>query len=29
VVKDGLIYFNDINTGLWITKLEKKERPVP
>jgi hypothetical protein len=29
VVKDGLIYFNDINTGLWITRLEKKERPVP
>ncbi|MFN0181927.1 MAG: LVIVD repeat-containing protein [Gemmatimonadales bacterium] len=28
-VKDGLIYFNDINTGLWITRLEKKERPVP
>ncbi len=29
VVKDGLIYFNDINTGLWITRLEKKERPIP
>jgi len=29
VVKDGLIYFNDINTGLWITRLERKERPVP
>ena len=28
-VKDGLIYFNDINTGLWITRLEKKERPIP
>ncbi len=28
-VKDGLIYFNDINTGLWITRLERKERPVP
>ena len=29
VVKDGLIYFNDINTGLWIARLEKKERPIP
>jgi hypothetical protein len=29
VVKDGLIYFNDINTGLWITRLERKERLVP
>jgi hypothetical protein len=29
VVKDGMIYFNDINTGLWITKMESKERPVP
>ena len=29
VVKNGLIYFNDINTGLWITRLEKKERPIP
>ncbi|MEO8449636.1 MAG: Ig-like domain-containing protein [Gemmatimonadota bacterium] len=29
VVKNGLIYFNDINTGLWITRLESKQRPVP
>jgi hypothetical protein len=29
VVKNGLIYFNDINSGLWITKLESKQRPVP
>ncbi|MBM4188113.1 MAG: hypothetical protein FJ206_12485 [Gemmatimonadetes bacterium] len=29
VVKNGLIYFNDINTGLWITRLERKDRPVP
>ncbi len=29
VVKNGLIYFNDINSGLWITRLESKERPVP
>ena len=29
VVKNGLIYFNDINTGLWITKMEPKLRPVP
>ncbi len=28
-VKDGLIYFNDINTGLWITRLEKRDRPIP
>ena len=29
VVKNGLIYFNDINSGLWITRLESKARPVP
>ena len=29
VVKNGLIYFNDINTGLWITRLEPKPTPVP
>ena len=29
VVKNGLIYYNDINTGLWITRLESKQRPVP
>ena len=29
VVKNGLIYFNDINSGLWITRLESKQRPVP
>jgi len=29
VVKNGLIYFNDINTGLWITRLESKQRMVP
>jgi len=29
VVKDGLVYYNDINTGLWITRLEPKQRPVP
>lgn len=29
VVKNGLIYFNDINSGLWITRLESKQRLVP
>ena len=29
VVKNGLIFFNDINTGLWITRLESKQRPIP
>jgi hypothetical protein len=29
VVKNGMIYFNDINSGLWITRLESKEKPVP
>jgi hypothetical protein len=29
VVKNGLIYFNDINTGLWITRMEPKQAPVP
>jgi len=29
VVKNGLIYFNDINTGLWITRLEPKQSVVP
>jgi hypothetical protein len=29
VVKNGLIYYNDINTGLWITRLESKTKPVP
>jgi plastocyanin len=27
VVKDGIIYVPDINTGLWILKLEPKEKP--
>jgi hypothetical protein len=25
----GLIYFNDINSGIWITKLPKLEKPAP
>jgi hypothetical protein len=29
VVKNGLIFFNDINTGLWITRLEPKQTIVP
>lgn len=29
VVKDGIIYVPDINTGLWILKLEPKEKPTP
>jgi hypothetical protein len=29
IVKNGLIYYNDINTGLWIARLESKERPIP
>jgi hypothetical protein len=29
VVKNGLIYYNDINTGLWITRMESKQKPVP
>jgi hypothetical protein len=29
VVKNGLIYYNDINTGLWITRMESKAKPVP
>lgn len=29
VVKNGLIYFNDINTGLWITRMEPKQSVVP
>ncbi|MEO8450499.1 MAG: Ig-like domain-containing protein [Gemmatimonadota bacterium] len=29
VVKNGLIYYNDINSGLWITRLESKQRPIP
>jgi hypothetical protein len=29
VVKNGMIYFNDINSGLWITRLESKQKPVP
>ena len=29
VVKNGLIFFNDINTGLWITRLEPKQTVVP
>jgi hypothetical protein len=29
VVKNGLIYFNDINTGLWITRMEPRPSPVP
>jgi hypothetical protein len=29
VVKNGLIFFNDINTGLWITRLEPKQNVVP
>jgi hypothetical protein len=26
---NGLIYFNDINSGIWITKLPKLEKPSP
>ncbi len=29
VVKDGIIYVPDINTGLWILKLEPKGTPTP
>jgi len=29
VVKNNTIYFNDINSGLWITRLARKEQPVP
>ncbi len=29
VVKNGLIFFNDINTGLWITRMEPKQSVVP
>ena len=29
VVKNGLIFFNDINTGLWITRMEPKQNVVP
>lgn len=29
VVKNGLIFFNDINTGLWITRLEPRQSVVP
>ncbi len=29
VVKDGLIFFNDINSGLWIAKMEPKGQVVP
>jgi len=29
VVKDGIIYVPDINTGLWILKLEPKGKPTP
>ncbi len=29
VVKDGIIYVPDINTGLWILKLEPKSSPTP
>jgi hypothetical protein len=29
VVKNGLIFFNDINTGLWITRLEPRQTVVP
>ena len=29
VVKDGIIYVPDINTGLWILKLEPKGSPTP
>jgi len=29
VVRDGNIFVPDINTGLWILKLEAKQQPVP
>ncbi len=29
VVKDGNIFVPDINTGLWILRLEPKQQPVP
>jgi hypothetical protein len=29
VVKNGLIYYNDMNSGLWIARLESKEKPIP
>ncbi|MEZ4413412.1 MAG: Ig-like domain-containing protein [Gemmatimonadales bacterium] len=29
VVKNGIIYVPDINTGLWILKLEPKDQPTP
>jgi len=29
VVRDGNIFVPDINTGLWILRLEPKEQPVP
>jgi len=29
VVKNGLIFFNDINTGLWITRMEPRPNVVP
>ena len=29
VVRDGNIFVPDINTGLWILRLETKQQPVP
>jgi hypothetical protein len=29
VVKDGLMYINDMHTGLWIARLEPRRPPIP